>query len=241
MKGTLCAVGAGPGDPELLTLKAVKLIRRSQVIAIPHRDPARCAAYKIVRQAMPEIEEKELVCIDMPMTKEKEKLKESHERGAERLAELLAHGRNVALLTLGDPTVYATSAYLLDRVRQIGYPVEMVNGIPSFCAAAACLETVLAKGEEEVHILPGSYEIQESLGLPGVKVLMKLGSAYPKLVNFLRNSNYQAVMVENCGREGQRIYHGVEEFPESVGYYALMIVRDGSESESEEVSSIFVS
>ena len=82
MKGIVYGVGVGPGDPELMTLKAVRLIRENDVIAVSGRDVRSSVAYQIAVQAVPELAEKELVPIDMPMTKDSEKLKEAHQNGA---------------------------------------------------------------------------------------------------------------------------------------------------------------
>lgn len=226
MTGTLYAVGVGPGDPELMTVKAVRRMMASQVIAIPHTDPKCCTAYAIAAEAVPEIKKKPVLCIGMPMTKEEDRLEKCHEEGAEKIAEALREGNHVALLTLGDSTVYASSMYLVERVRKKGYEAEIVSGIPSFCAAAARIGISLAEKSEELHILPGTYGIEEGLKLPGVKVLMKMGKKYPQIAEALKQGNYQVSMAENCGMEDERIYHGAEELPKEAGYYSLMIVRD---------------
>ena len=84
MKGKLYGVGIGPGDPELLTLKALRVIRESQVLALPGREPKDTVAYKIVQGACPEIEEKELLAVDMPMTKDPARLAASHDEGGRK-------------------------------------------------------------------------------------------------------------------------------------------------------------
>ena len=82
MKGTLYGVGVGPGDPELMTLKAVRLIRENMIIAVPGADPKETVAYKIAVQAVPELAEKELLPIYMPMTHDPEELERNHAKGA---------------------------------------------------------------------------------------------------------------------------------------------------------------
>lgn len=226
MRGKLYIIGVGPGDPELMTIKAVKRIRDSEVLAIPHRDKTQCVAYRIAVRAVPEMEDKTLLCVDMPMTKDPEILMHSHEAGAGILAEALDRGINVAFLTLGDSTIYASSTYLLERIQKLGYEAEMVNGIPSFCAVAAKLNVPLAKSAEELHILPASYQIEEGLKLPGVKILMKAGRSHADVLRLLEQGNYQVSMVENCGMPGERVYTALDEIPEDAGYYSLFIVRD---------------
>lgn len=225
-KGILYCIGVGPGEPELMTLKAVRMIKECQVAAIPHVDRAQCVAYQIAVQAVPELEEKELLCLDMPMTKDKDLLARSHETAAGRLLEQLEQGKDVALLTLGDSSVYATSVYLGGRLEDVGIEIQMVSGVPSFCAAAARLNIPLVKNSEELHILPASYQIEEGLKLPGVKVLMKAGRKLSQVKQLLTQGNYQVTMVENCGMPGERVYRTVEEIPEDAGYFSLLIVRD---------------
>ena len=225
MTGILYGVGVGPGDPELLTLKAVRIIKECDVIVIPTADKVTCTAYNIVRQALPEVEEKEVISVVMPMTKDKKKLIESHLLGAGKVEEYLRRGRKTAFLTLGDPTVYSTYIYIHKLILQKGYKAEIINGIPSFCAVAAKLREGLAEGAEQLHIIPGSYKIEDALTLPGTKVLMKTGSKLGEVKEQLKTLNAAAAMVENCGLEGEKIYKTLEEIPEEAGYYSLIIAK----------------
>ena len=110
-RGVLYGVGVGPGDPELLTLKAYRTLEQCPVIAAPGRIPEETVAYRIAAAACPSLEEKERTGIEMPMTKDREVLERSHREAEERLAALLEEGRDVAFLTLGDPCVYSTYFY----------------------------------------------------------------------------------------------------------------------------------
>ena len=127
MRGTIYGVGVGPGDPELMTLKAVRLIRENRFIALPAEEPRESLAYRIAVQAAPELAEKELVPVHMPMVRDKAKLREAHEKGARQLMALADTGENVVFLTLGDPTVYCTFSYLQHILEAEGYPVELVR------------------------------------------------------------------------------------------------------------------
>src|SRR5689334_6783642 len=126
MLGTLYGVGVGPGDPELLTLKAVKIINNSEIIAIPSSDKEKCVAYKIALGAIPELKDKEILYISMPMTKDEKLLEESHKLGAEKIIEKLKLGKNVAFLTLGDPTVYSTYLYVHKIVLNENYSAKII-------------------------------------------------------------------------------------------------------------------
>lgn len=229
-QGILYGVGVGPGDPELLTLKAVRVLKECDVIAIPQENKENCTAYQIARQAVPELDEKPCLPLSMPMTKEREQLAASHEAAAARTAEQLAAGRMVALITLGDATVYSTYLYIHERIKRMGFETRIINGIPSFCAAAARLDMPLVNGSQKLHILPASYQIEEALDLPGVKVLMKSGRQMPKVKALLRGRGMEARMVENCGMEGEKTYQSLEEIPDQAGYFSL-VIAESSEKE----------
>lgn len=231
MKATFYGVGVGPGDPELLTLKAVRIIEECEVLAVPGRTKEDSVAYGIALAAVPEITQKETICIHMPMTKDEKKLKESHEAGAEQMIRLLEQGRSVAFLTLGDPTIYSTYLYLQKLVQEAGYETEIISGIASFLAVGAALNIGLVENDEQLHIIPSSYEVKEALQLPGTKVLMKAGKKMPLVKEAVAQMNADIYMVENCGMEGERICRGAEEIPEDTGYYSLIIVKDKNDSE----------
>ncbi|ADL04987.1 precorrin-2 C(20)-methyltransferase [Lacrimispora saccharolytica] len=225
MAGIMYGIGVGPGDPELMTLKAVKRIRDLKVIAIPHKNKAQCTAYQIARQAVPEIEEKICLHLHMPMTKDENELKKSHEKAASAVMEYLDKGEDVGFITLGDVSIYSTFTYLWERLWKEGYATRLESGIPSFCAVAARLGIPLVSGAEELHIIPASYQIKDALKLSGVKVLMKAGRQMGAVKEELRKYGASAVMVENCGMPDERIYGTLEEIPEDAGYYSLVIVR----------------
>lgn len=226
MRGKLYGIGVGPGDPELLTLKAVRIIGECDVIAVPGKKREEALAYRIVRQAIPAVEEKECLKVDMPMTKEAEKLAQSHQAAAEKIAQVLDSGRNIAFLTLGDPCIYSTYIYIHQRIVQAGYETEIVNGIPSFCAVSARLNQGLVEGGQMLHVIPASYGIEEGVKFPGTRVLMKAGKKMGQVRAQIKKMNAKVAMIENCGMENEQIYHSAEEIPKEAGYYSLMIVKD---------------
>lgn len=227
MAGKLYGVGIGPGDPELLTLKAVRIIKTADVIAVPGKQKEETVAWQITVQAVPEIAEMDCMEIYMPMTKDKAALQESHDAAADRIAGALESGRNVAFLTLGDPGVYSTYLYVHKRILQMGYEAEIISGIPSFCAVAARMNTGLVETSQPLHVIPASYQIEEALELPGTKVLMKAGKKMKAVKEqLMRMENAETVMIENCGMPGEKRYYGAEEIPENAGYYSLIIVKE---------------
>lgn len=226
MTGKLYGIGVGPGDPELLTLKAVRLIEECDVIAVPGKKKEETVAYNIVKQVVPKIETKECLEMDMPMTKDKEKLKESHRTAFQKVAEVLDTGKSVAFLTLGDPCVYSTYIYVHKQIAQAGYETEIVSGIPSFCAVSAKLNQGLVEKSQMLHVIPSSYGIEEGMRLKGTKVLMKAGRKMAQVKSQLKEMDVQAVMVENCGMEEEHIYRSVEEIPDDAGYYSLIVAKE---------------
>ena len=238
-RATLYCVSTGPGDPELMTLKALRVIRECPVVALSvdreAKDGAereRCVAYTIARGACPEIEEKEPLYLYMPMTKDREVLTRCHKNAAEQIMDCLKKGRSVAYLTLGDTSIYASCMYPAGLVREAGYPVEMVSGVPSFCAAAARLGEPLVSGAEQLHVLPSSYPLAEGLAYPGVKVLMKAGSRTGKVRELLAGKNLDVRGVERCGMDGERVYGSPEELDESAGYYTVLVVKERQQGEA---------
>lgn len=226
MKGTLYGVGVGPGDPELMTLKAVRLIRENMIIAVPGADPKETVAYKIAVQAVPELTEKELLPIYMPMTHDPEELEKNHTKGAIALEEVLDQGKNIVFLTLGDPCVYSTFSYLQKRVEKDGYHTELVSGITSFCAAAARLNIPLSEWNEQLHVVPAVHRLDSTLNESGNYILMKSGKKMNQVKEILSQSGRDVLMVENCGMENEHIYRSVEEIPDDAGYYSLIIAKE---------------
>ena len=257
MKGILFGVGVGPGDPELMTIKAVRLIRENDIIALPGAKAEETVAYKIAEQAVPELAEKFLLSVPMLMTRDREEQARNHEAAAERIEKYLKQGKNVVFLTLGDPTIYSTYLYVQKRVQQKGYETKLVSGIPSFCAAAARAGVSLCEWQEQLHIVPAVHLKEKSseeektseaertseaektseaertflaqgfFELPGNYVLMKAGSRMQEIKDAIAQSGREVIMVENCGMPEEHVYYGVEELPEQAGYYSLMIVKEG--------------
>ena len=219
-------IGAGPGDPELMTLKAVRLIRENEVIALPGPIPEETVAYQIAVQAVPELADKTLVSVNMPMTHDREEINKNHEKAADLLEDYLKKGQNVVFLTLGDPTIYSTYLYVQKKISARGYETRLASGITSFCAAAARTNTSLVEWNEQLHILPAVHRLDSRLEQSGNYVLMKSGRKMNQVKEILAESGRDVIMVENCGMKNEKIYRGIEEIPDDAGYYSLIIAKE---------------
>ena len=226
MKGIAYGVGVGPGDPEYMTLKAVRLIRENDVIAVPGKVAEEAVAYKIAAAVVPEIKDKELLPIYMPMIKDRALIDLEHQRAAKLVESYLDRGKNVVYITLGDSTVYCTFSYIQHYLEADGYPVELVSGIPSFCAAAAALNTPLTEWDEPLHILPGVHDLENDLALKGNYVIMKSASKMAAVKDMIRRSGRSAVMAENCSMADEKLYRSVDEIPDNAGYFSLIIAKE---------------
>ena len=226
MSGIAYGVGVGPGDPELMTAKAIRLIRENDVIAVPGQDAKVSVAYRIAAAMVPELAQKELVPVPMPMTRDKERLRKAHVEGARLIESYLSQGKNVVYLTLGDPSIYGSFSYLQRLLLSDGYPVETVPGVPSFSAAAARLNLPLVEGDEPLHVAPGAHDMGETLRLPGTCVLMKASGSLGETKARLKSSGKEVFAVENCGMDTEKLYRGVDQLPDSAGYLSLIVAKD---------------
>lgn len=231
MQGILYGIGVGPGDPELMTLKALRCIRESEVVILPAASKEECHAYRIAAQVCPEIDTKELCCLPFPMTKDEAVLEAAHQKIYERITEYLDAGRTVAFLTIGDPSVYSTYGYIHRRVKAGGGNAEMISGVPSFCAAAGALGISLGDNRDEIHIIPGSYEIEPSLELTGTRVYMKSGRTLKTLKAALQKQQEEKELlvycVADCGMENEHKCYGLEEIDTLGSYLTTLIVKEG--------------
>ncbi len=221
--GTLYGIGVGPGDPELLTLKAARLLRDCDLIAIPQKKE-RCFALRIALGALPELAKKPVLEVVFPMTRDRAARERAHEAAASSLAAQLDEGRTVVFLTLGDPTIYSTYGYLHRRLLALGYDARIVPGVPSFCAAAAALGISLCEDREELHLLPGGGDAERTLAYPGCKVFMK--GELPALLSAADQAGQPLMGAENCGTDQERLYRSAESIPADAGYYTLIIAKE---------------
>ena len=231
MQGILYGIGVGPGDPDCLTLGAVRKIEESDLLLLP-QEKEKCYAYQIVKQAAA-VAEKETIVLSFPMTKDQNALEHVMEENAKIVCDLLKQGKRLAFLTIGDPAVYATYMYLQRRVRELGGKAQMISGVPSFCAVAAKLGISLGEQEEEVHVIPASYEISHTMQYRGTRIYMKAGRKLENLCEMLAREQeerekqgemLQVYAVSDCGLAGEKVMYGLAALKHS-GYLTVVIVK----------------
>ncbi len=227
-KGTLYGVGVGPGDPELLTLKAQRILSQADVIAVPDKGAGEKTALNIIGNLA---EGKPLLYCSAPMVRDPVQLEAAYTENAEKIAALLDDGKTVAFITLGDPSVYSTYLYTHRRVLAMGYEARIIPGVPSFCAVAAALGEGLCEGSDRLLIVPASHQdIGDCLTVDANYVFMKAGREIGKLRDTLAAHGLldRAAMVENCGMETERVYPRFAGAPDGSGYFSVVLVkRDG--------------
>ena len=218
MNGILYGLGVGPGDPELITIKALRIMEKADVIACPARGTSPGIAFQIAEQAYPDITLKEMLLLDFPMDKGDQSA--VHRKAAEQLTEKLREGKSAAFLTLGDPAFYSTFSYISDMIRAEGYQVEMVSGVTSFSAAAARLLISIASGDEPVMITTG--EIRD---FDGTLIVMKSGRNLKAMKEKIAESGKTVYLVENCGMPDEKVYSGISSIPDQAGYFSTLIIK----------------
>ena len=173
--GMFYAVGVGPGDPAWMTRQACDVLGFCPVIAAPKNAAGEMAALEVARGAV-DLSRKSILPLKFTAARAKSTRKAEYVRAAGSIARVLDAGLSVAMVNLGDVSIYATAYYVLDELRRQGYATQMIPGITSFCAVAATLGTSLTDMDLPLHIYPGETEnLDTALELSGTKVLMKSG------------------------------------------------------------------
>ena len=224
-RGKLYGVGVGPGDPELLTRKAERVLRAADIVAVPDKGAGEKTALNIVRDI---VAGKEFLYCPTPMVRDRAVLDGCYEQIAGEICVRLDAGKTVAFITLGDPTVYSTYIYVHKKVLARGYAAELVPGVPSFCAVAARLNTSLCEGAERLLIVPASHDAADCLDIRANKVFMKAGKAIGELQEQLaqRGMLEHASLVANCGMAGELVCPRFADMTDGTGYFSIVLVKE---------------
>lgn len=240
MIGTLYGIGVGPGDPELLTLKAVKVLKEvAHVFAASSSKNDYSLAREIVREHLPQ--NVPVDQLSFPMTFNEQSLEDAWVRNCEQVVEILRAGKSVAFLTLGDPLTFSTFIYLMRKVRRKlpGVVISVVPGVTSFQAAAACAGLPLAEGEEVITILSGAKggsRLKDVLQYSDNVILMKTYKQFPEILEQIQESGYRdrCAFVSRCGLDGEIVEKDFDRLTrlEQPNYLSLMLLKKrGLESE----------
>jgi precorrin-2/cobalt-factor-2 C20-methyltransferase len=212
-RATLYGVGVGPGAPDLITLRALAVVRRAPVLALPRgSDHGGSMAWRILRPVIGEVPGQERLLLTFPMSKDPARLQPAWDRAFAAIGERLGRGQDVAFATEGDPSLYSTFIYLAREAarRWPDVAVEIVPGVSSVTAVPAVTGVPLADGQERIAIVPATYglgDLPELLARFDTVVLMKIGGEMPRIVAALDAAGLlaRAVYVSRATMAEQRI------------------------------------
>lgn len=230
MKGTFYGVGLGPGDPDLLTLKAARLIREARVVAYPtlegRESLARSIASEFVSDSAREI------AIDIPMVTERAPAQQAYDIAAKEIAATLRAGQDVVCLCEGDPFFYGSFMYLFARLAK-DFSVDVVPGITSMTACAALAGRPLVARNETLTVLPGPLSEEQlihRLETSDTLVMMKVGRHLPKLRRVLHAAGLtdKAVYVERATMANE-ICLPLSKAPDTAPYFSMILVTKGAD------------
>ena len=230
MNGMLYGVGLGPGDPELMTLKAARLIGGAEVIAYPTLEGgdsfARAIAADLIEDGTQEI------AISIPMSVKREPAQAAYDAGAGLIAEQLEAGKDVVCLCEGDPFFYGSFMYLHARL-VVDYQVEVVPGVTSVTACAAALQSPLTARNEVLTIIPGPMEedaMEARIAAAEAVAVMKVGRHLPKIKRVLERLGLMehAGYVERASLP-QEVVLPLSEAPEKAPYFSMILVTKGDD------------
>ncbi|MEL7520648.1 MAG: precorrin-2 C(20)-methyltransferase [Cyanobacteria bacterium J06553_1] len=231
--GTLYGIGVGPGDPELLTLKALRRLQSSPVVAFPAGLNGQVGvAERIITPWLADHQQR--LPLSFPYVLEAEQLSAAWQQAAQTVWPYLCSG-DVVFACEGDVSFYGTFTYLAQSLR-LQHPevvVEAIAGVSSPMAAAAALGIPLACQSQRLAVLPALYavdELKSALAWADVIVLMKVSSVYSQVWQVLaeRQLLERSYVVKNATRPDQKTYSGLQDYPDlKLPYFSLLVVQCG--------------
>lgn len=223
-------IGVGVGDPEEITLKAINVLKKLDVVILPEaKKDDGSVAYEIAKQYMKEDVEK--VFVEFPMLKSLEDRENARKENAKIVQKLLDEGKNVGFLTIGDTMTYSTYVYLLEHLPE-KYLVKTVPGISSFVDMASRFNFPLMIGDEDLKVvsLNKNTDIEFELEHSDNIVFMKIKRNFENLKKALIKSGNMEnlIMVSDCGKDTQKVYYDIRELNEDeIPYFTTLIVKKG--------------
>jgi len=237
--GRLYGIGAGPGDPELLTLRAWRILQQVSVICVPKRGEKDASyAFSIVSQVV-DPGRQEVVELLFPMSRDPARLLEARESALARVLARLDQGRDVAFVTEGDPFLYSTfiSIFSALRERRPDIPIEVIPGVSSVTAAAAAAGLPLADGDDLVAVVPATSDIgrlRESLKHFQTVVFIKASRNTDRVIDLLEELGFaEAVGVTRCTRPDQEIVGDVRGLRgKKLDYFSIILAKKQAKQEA---------
>lgn len=230
MSGIFYGIGVGPGDPELLTLKAVSVIREADVIIAPKTEKKEdSVALSIAKPFLKK--DVEILKLVFPMVSNNEALTEAWQHNRDVIVEQLNAGKKVIFLTLGDPMFYSTYIYVFRLLENCGYPIETIPGVPAFCAIGSKLGYPLVEGNDILSIIPATAseeKVEKALAITDNVVLMKVYKNVGEIVDKLNRHNLSgnAVMISRCGLPDEEIIRDFDGLKDKkVNYLSTILSR----------------
>ena len=232
MTGTLYGVGLGPGDPELMTLKAHRLISSARVIAYPAPDSGESFARSIAAHVIPANARE--IPIVVPMRIDRFPAQEIYDKAAVEIAEVLASGQDVVTLCEGDPFFYGSFMYLFERLSD-RFPCEIVPGVTSLTACAVQLQRPLTSRTDVLTVLPGPLddtELRPRIENSQAIAIMKVGRHLPRLKALLDDMGLldKAGYVERASLPEQRVFRLADVPAEKAPYISMFLIYKGDEA-----------
>ena len=212
----LYGIGTGPGDKELLTLKAIRTMEEASIIFVPNNKGENMA----LNTARDFIEGKEIVYIDLPMGSVTDN---DYKNAAITIINNIADGESGAFLTIGDPMIYSTFTYIMEELKDKEIEIEVVSGIPSFIAAAASMKSPLTtKGDD--FILCDDLEEEKIKGLQSVAILKTLRNK-EKTIKILEENNFKYKYIKRVSFSEEQIIENSQDIIEDRDYISLILAR----------------
>ena len=227
LNGTLYGLGVGPGDPELITVKALGILGRVPVIAYPATVSGDSMARRIADPHISGGQTELPIAIDIGVGHAENS--DAYDRGAEAIAEHLGAGRDVAVLCEGDPFFYGSFMYVFARLAET-WPVVVVPGISSLNACAAALNAPLAGGGDVLSIVPATLDedrLEAAIMAADAVAIIKIGRHYAKLAKVLDRLglSHKARYIERVGMEGEKSLPFEHISPDEVPYFSMVLVH----------------
>jgi precorrin-2/cobalt-factor-2 C20-methyltransferase len=227
VKGTLYGVGVGPGDPELMTVKAWRLISMARVIAYLAANGGESTARKIAAPFMPD--DAEEIIIEMPMRIDRAPAQKAYDHGAAQIAAHLSKGQDVVMLCEGDPFFYGSFMYVFARLAE-NFQTVVVPGVTSISAAASVIGQPLCERDEVLKILPATMaedNLHRELSSTAAAAIIKVGRHFGKVKRVLETLNLQgqATAVEYATQDHQMIRDISQISEDTLPYFTTIIVR----------------